>query len=162
MLPEDYCKEDPRYFLWDMELARNWPRVGQLLSNPVYKILPWRFRAVVLRPRACTKSGWLEVDQELDMGCQLLTRTFPCWFLAGIFLAEVLWQHPNLLEPMLGGGGRKLKHQILHRFGSFYPKNHLRLFWRNNLKGYKEKPPKLKINLRIAVLSLFYSVFFRF
>ena len=33
--------------------------------------------AVFLLARACTKSGWLEVDKELDMGCQLLTRTFP-------------------------------------------------------------------------------------
>ena len=41
-----------------------------------YKILPWRFRAAFLLPGAHTKSGWLEVDQELDMGCQLLTRTF--------------------------------------------------------------------------------------
>ena len=45
----------------------------------MYKILPWRFRAVFLLPRSRKKSGWQKVDQELDMGCQLLTRIFPCW-----------------------------------------------------------------------------------
>ena len=34
----------------------------------MYKILLGRFRAALLLARACTKSGWLEVDQELDMG----------------------------------------------------------------------------------------------
>ena len=33
-----------------------------------YKILPWRFCAVFLLPRARAKSDWLEVDRELDMG----------------------------------------------------------------------------------------------
>ena len=42
--------------------------LGQLLRNSVYKILLGRFRTVFLLARACTKSGWLEVDQELDMG----------------------------------------------------------------------------------------------
>ena len=57
------------------ELARSGPRVGQLSA---YNIFPRRFRTVFLLPRACTKSGWLEVDQKFDMGCQLLTRRFPC------------------------------------------------------------------------------------
>ena len=48
VLPEDYCTKDPCNFLWDGEFVRNWPRVDQLLSNSVYKILPWRFCAVFL------------------------------------------------------------------------------------------------------------------
>ena len=73
----------------------------QLLSNSVYKILPWRFRAVFLLSRARAKSGWLEVDQELGMGCQLLTncRRLSC----GGPLAT-----PDLLRfhPPSGGGGQ--------------------------------------------------------
>ena len=75
VLPEDFCKEDPCNFPRGGELAMSWPRVGQLMSNSVEKILPWRFRTVFLLPKARTKSGWLEVDQELDMGCQLLGET---------------------------------------------------------------------------------------
>ena len=65
--------------------------VGQLLVNSSPTPLPTRsarvFLAIVLWQhqrfilwfsRAHTKSGWLEVDQELNMGCQLLTRTFLC------------------------------------------------------------------------------------
>ena len=93
--PEDYCKEDPCNFPWNGELARNWPRVGQLLSNSVYKILPWRFLAVFLLPRARTKSAWLEVDQELDVGCQVWHEHHIFRVeIAGVFLAVVLWQHP--------------------------------------------------------------------
>ena len=33
----------------------------------MYKILPWRLLTVSLPPRARAKSGWLEVDQELDI-----------------------------------------------------------------------------------------------
>ena len=36
-----------------------------------------------------------EVDKELDMGCQLLTRIFRVE-IAGVFLAVVLWQHPDI------------------------------------------------------------------
>ena len=79
MLPQDRCGKDPCNIPWGGELARSWPRVGQLLGNSVCKVLPWRFRTVFLLPRDRTKSGWLEVDQELDMGCQLLTRTSQCW-----------------------------------------------------------------------------------
>ena len=43
-----------------------------------------------LLPRVRTKSGWLEVDQELDMGCQLLTRTFPCWKYRGLSCSSPL------------------------------------------------------------------------
>ena len=41
---------------------------------------------VFLLARTHAKSGSLEVDQELDMGCQLWTRTFPCWNCRGSFL----------------------------------------------------------------------------
>ena len=133
LLPKDYCKEDPCNFPCDgATKVRNWPRVDQLLSNSVYKILPWRLSGtgdsqcdsresiranhsqlkpyfysasgrfaritrisdsrespdsrescesiranhatkpgdfvLLSLPRAHTKSGWLEVDQELDMG----------------------------------------------------------------------------------------------
>ena len=34
----------------------------------MYKILLGQFRTVFLLPKARTKSGWLEVDQELDNG----------------------------------------------------------------------------------------------
>ena len=60
-LPEDYCKEDPCNFPWDGELARNWPRVDQLLSNSVHQILPWRFRTVCLlsyQERVQNPVGW--------------------------------------------------------------------------------------------------------
>ena len=58
-------------------------------------LVPVRFlgHPVFLIPRVHTKSGWLEVDQESDMGCQLLARTFR-FEIAGVFLAVVLWQHP--------------------------------------------------------------------
>ena len=69
--------------------------IPKVLNNSVYKILPWRFRAVFLLAGVRTKSGSLEVDQELDMGCQLLTRTFSCRN-CRVFLAEVLWQHPKV------------------------------------------------------------------
>ena len=90
LLPEDYCKEDPCNFPWGGELARSWPRVGQLSSTSVYKTLLGGFRTVFLLPRARTKSGWLEVDQQLDMGCQLLTRTFRCWDCRGLSCSSPL------------------------------------------------------------------------
>ena len=83
VLPEDYCKEDPCNFPWGRELARSWPRVGQLLSNSVYKILLGRFRTVFLLARACTKSGRLEVDQELDMGWPTFDMNIPVLELQG-------------------------------------------------------------------------------
>ena len=46
VLPEDHCKEDPCSFPWCGELARSWPKVGQLLTNSVYKILLGRFLTV--------------------------------------------------------------------------------------------------------------------
>ena len=91
-LPEDYSKEDPCNFLWDRELARNWPRVGQLLNNSecVQNLTLAIWYCFFLLPRAHTKSGWLKVDQELDMGCQLLTRTFPCWNCRGLSCSSPL------------------------------------------------------------------------
>ena len=73
VLPEDYCKEDPCNFPWDGELAWNWPTFEQLCVQNLALAISYCFSPI----RARTKSGWLDVDQELDMGCQLLTRTFP-------------------------------------------------------------------------------------
>ena len=84
VLAEDHCKEGPAISQGEGKLARNSPKIDQLLSNSVYKILPWRFYVVFLLPRARAKSGSLDIDQELDMGCQLLTRTFPCWNCRGL------------------------------------------------------------------------------
>ena len=56
----------------------------QRTTGEVYKILLGWFPTGFLLPRARTKSGWQEVDQELDMGCQLLTRTFQCWNYRGL------------------------------------------------------------------------------
>ena len=52
----------------------------------MYKILPWRFRAVFLPPRACAKSGWLEVDQELDMSWPTFATQISVLKLQGSFL----------------------------------------------------------------------------
>ena len=68
----------------------NWPRVHELFSNSVHKILPWRFRAIFLLRRVRTKSGWQEVDQELDMGCQLLAQTFLRWNCRGLSCSNPL------------------------------------------------------------------------
>ena len=73
----------------------------------MYKILLGRFRTVFLLPRACTKSGWLEVDQELDMGCQLFDTNISVLKLQGS-LAVVLWQHPSTT-----GTGRRAFFQFL-------------------------------------------------
>ena len=64
VLPEDYFKDDPCNFPWDGELVKNRARVDQHVSNSVYKILAWRFPALVLLPRVRKKSSWLELDQE--------------------------------------------------------------------------------------------------
>ena len=40
--------------------------------------------------KSAYKSGWLEVDQELEVGCQLLTRTFPCWNCRGLSCSSAL------------------------------------------------------------------------
>ena len=43
----------------------SWRGIDQeltLLSNSVYKILPWRFRTIFVLPRERTKSSWLKVD----------------------------------------------------------------------------------------------------
>ena len=53
----------------DQELANFW---ATLCTKS------WAVSYCFLLPRMRTKSGWLEVDQELDMGCQLLARTFLC------------------------------------------------------------------------------------
>ena len=42
------------------------PASSRLLSKSVYKVLLGRLCTVLLPPRARTKSGWVEVDQELD------------------------------------------------------------------------------------------------
>ena len=62
------------------ELTKSWPTFEQLCVQN----LAWAISYCCLPPKARTKSGWLEVDQELDMGCQLLTRTFPCWNCRGL------------------------------------------------------------------------------
>ena len=64
----------------------------------MHKILPWRVRAVFILPS--TYAGWLEVDQELDMGCQLLTPRF-CVEIAGVFLAVVLTRPGQPQKPCL-------------------------------------------------------------
>ena len=52
----------------------------------MYKILLGRFRTVFLLARACTKSGWLEVDQELDMGWPTFDMNISVLKLQGSFL----------------------------------------------------------------------------
>ena len=42
------ARKSPCNFPWDVELARNEPRVDQLVSNSLYKTIFWRFRAVSL------------------------------------------------------------------------------------------------------------------
>ena len=78
--------EDPCKFRWGGELLKRWPRVGQVLSNSVYKILPWRFRTVFLLPTARTKSGWLEVDQEVDNSWPTFDTNISVLKLQGSFL----------------------------------------------------------------------------
>ena len=54
-------------------------RVGELLSNSVYKISPWRFRTVFLLTKSAYKIRLARSGSwEWGMGCQLLARTFPC------------------------------------------------------------------------------------
>ena len=62
------------------ELTKSWPTFDQLCVQ----ILLRRFHTVFLPPRARTKSGRPEVDQELDMGWQLLHEHFRVE-IAGVF-----------------------------------------------------------------------------
>ena len=65
------------------ELTKSWPTCEQLC---VQNLANWRFRAVFLLARACTKSGWLEVDQELDMGWPTFDTNISVLKLQGSFL----------------------------------------------------------------------------
>ena len=99
VLPEDHCKEDPCNFPWGGVLATSWPRVGQLLSNSVYKILLGRLRTVLLIPtksvykirlaRSWPRTGvanfWYEHFRVEIAGCS------SDWV--------VLWQHPIFRIP---------------------------------------------------------------
>ena len=80
----------------------SWRGIDQELAN--FEQLCVQYLALAISccfilPRACTKSGWLEVEQELDMGCQLLTRTSPCWNCRGLSyrgsLATPDMNHPS-------------------------------------------------------------------
>ena len=66
---------------------------GLLQGRPLQLPLGWR-----VGERARTKSGWLEVDQELDMGCQLLTRTFPCRNCRGLSCSNPLATFSHYLQ----------------------------------------------------------------
>ena len=55
----------------------------------MYKILPWQFRTAFILPKARTKSGWLEVDQELDNACLTFDTKISMLKLQGPFLEIV-------------------------------------------------------------------------
>ena len=58
------------------KLTKSWPTFEQLCVHNIALAISYCFSTS--KSAARTKSGWLEVDHELDMGCQLLTRTFVC------------------------------------------------------------------------------------
>ena len=64
------------------ELTKSWPTFEQLCVQN----LAWAI-SYCLSPRAHTKSGWLEVGQELDMGCQLLCHEHLRVEIAGVGLS---------------------------------------------------------------------------
>ena len=76
--PENHCRTTLAASMgWGVgeELTKSWPTFEHLCVQNLALAISCCF---FLLPRARTKSCWLEVDQELDMGCQLLTRTFLC------------------------------------------------------------------------------------
>ena len=71
----------------------SWQGIDQELTNfwaaPCTKSCPGNFLLFSF-DQEHTKFGWLEVDKELDMGCQLLTWTFPCWNCRGLSCSKPL------------------------------------------------------------------------
>ena len=98
VLPEDYCKEDPCNFPWGGELARSWPRVGQLLTNS-HQLCVQNLALALVCCFSWTKStykirlarSWPEVRHGLPTFDTSIFRVE----IAGVFIAVVLWQHPT-------------------------------------------------------------------
>ena len=64
------------------ELTKSWPTFEQLCVQNLALAISCCF----LLPRACTKSGWLEVDQELDMSWPTFATQISVLKLQGSFL----------------------------------------------------------------------------
>ena len=73
------------------ELTKSWPTLEQLcVQNLAQAILCCFF--------SCQESGWLEVDQagpSVGYGLPTFDTDISVLKLLGVFLAEVLWQHPK-------------------------------------------------------------------
>ena len=84
----------------------SWQGIDQVLTNfwATLCIESFLGDVILVSPTKCAyKSGWLEVDQELDMGCQLLTRTFPCWNCRGLSCRIPLATRPFSRETVFVG-----------------------------------------------------------
>ena len=110
------------------ELTKSWPTFEQFCVQNLALAISCHF----LLPRVCTKSGWLEVDQELDMGCQLLTRTFPCWNCTGLSLKTLTSLNKEVRPFFLGDNSIWIfpsvsslsDYSIWRSWGLFWPCDH--------------------------------------
>ena len=104
VLPEDYCKKDPRNFNTEMFVSK----VGQPMSNSwSTSSQPDLVRALGRRKTVRNRQGkilYTELLKSWPTLGQLLANSPPHGTTAGVFLAIVLWQHPKDVFFFLGGG----------------------------------------------------------
>ena len=94
VLPEVYCKKDPCNFNTEMFVSKAGnpcTTLGQFLaSRTLYALLVGEEQYEIARARFCTQSC-SKVGQLWSVACHLPIPSE----VAGVFLAVVLWQHPN-------------------------------------------------------------------